>query len=63
MERLDNHLITIREVMAMTNIKSRTTVYALVKRKVLPSPYYLSPSVPRWQEAEVVACLANLPRV
>lgn len=61
MENKSNRLLTIRQVMEMANVKSRTTIYNYVRRETFPKPCYIGVGVPRWRESDIIAWAESLP--
>lgn len=61
MDYTSNRLLTIRQVMAIASIKSRTTIYNYIRRQTFPKPCYIGEGVPRWRESEVIAWTESLP--
>ena len=55
-----NRLLTIRQVMAIASIKSRTTIYNYIRRQTFPKPCYIGEGVPRWRESDVIAWTESL---
>lgn len=57
-----NELLTCREVMALTGIRSRTTIWRRIRQGRFPSPVDIGAGRIRWRVAEVDAWIAALPQ-
>ncbi len=57
----ETRLFDIKQTMLFSSIKSRTTIYAYVKRGLFPAPHYVG-NGPRWREDELLEWVEQLPR-
>jgi prophage regulatory protein len=57
-----NELLTCREVMTLTGIRSRTTIWRRIRQGRFPSPVDIGAGRIRWRVAEVDAWIAALPQ-
>lgn len=53
-------MLTIREVMRMLRVRSRTTVYKLVEAGQIPRPIKIAPRIVRWDRESLEQHLAAL---
>ena len=54
-------LITMNEVLAITAIRSRSTIYRLTRQGRFPPPCSVGAGRIRWREEDIRAWLADLP--
>ena len=54
-------LLTYADVMKLTGIRSRTTIFKRVQRGAFPPPLELSPGVVRFRKSEILAWIDSLP--
>lgn len=57
-----NRLISINEVMGLLAIKSKATIYEMVRNSGLPAPKRIGPRCSRWVLAEVLNYINTQPR-
>ena len=55
-------LLTYSEVLKLTGIRSRSTIFERVQRGEFPAPLRLSPGYVRFRESEIIAWIDSLPR-
>lgn len=48
-----DHLLTMKQVMALTGFKSRSTIYGMVERRTLPRPCVVNTRGLRWRESDI----------
>jgi predicted DNA-binding transcriptional regulator AlpA len=53
-------LLSMRQVQAALNIRSRSTIYDMVARKALPPPCVINRRGLRWRENDIRDWIANL---
>lgn len=53
-------LLSMRQVQAALNIRSRSTIYDMVARKALPAPCVINRRGLRWRENDIRDWIANL---
>ena len=46
-------LLSMRQVQAVLNIRSRSTIYQMLKRKALPPPCIVNRRGLRWRESDI----------
>jgi len=54
-------LLTMNEVLKITKIKSRTTVYRRVERTTFPKPCQIGLGRIRWRERDIAQWVNSLP--
>ena len=59
---MTENLLTYSEVMKLTGIRARSTIFERVQRGEFPAPLKLSPKYVRFRESEVLAWIESLPR-
>lgn len=59
---MPNKLITYSDVLVLTGVRSRSTIYDKVRRGEFPAPIKISPRNVRFKESEVLDWIAALPR-
>jgi len=53
-------LLSMRQVQAALNIRSRSTIYDMVARKALPPPCVINRRGLRWRENDIRDWISNL---
>lgn len=53
-------LLSMRQVQAALNIRSRTTIYDMVAKKTLPPPCVINRRGLRWRESDIRDWIDNL---
>lgn len=53
-------LVPIKDVMKEVKVKSRSTVYSLVERGIIPPPIKLAPRIVRWDMDRLRQHLSDL---
>ncbi|MFM5955397.1 MAG: helix-turn-helix transcriptional regulator [Novosphingobium sp.] len=53
-------LLSMRQVQAALNIRSRSTIYDMVARKALPPPCVINRRGLRWRESDIRTWIDNL---
>ena len=53
-------LLSMRQVQAVLNIRSRSTIYDMVARKALPPPCVINRRGLRWRESDIRSWIDNL---
>lgn len=53
-------LLSMRQVQAALNIRSRSTIYDMVARKALPPPCVINRRGLRWRESDIRSWIDNL---
>lgn len=59
---MSENLLTYAEVLKLTGIRSRSTIFERVQRGEFPAPLKLSPGYVRFRESEILAWVESLPR-
>ena len=59
---MSENLLTYSEVLKLTGIRSRSTIFERVQRGEFPAPLKLSPGYVRFRESEILAWIESLPR-
>jgi prophage regulatory protein len=54
-------LLCCKEIMGLTGIKSRSTIWRRVKEKTFPAPIRMGENSVRWRESDIRDWLATLP--
>jgi len=57
----DDELLTCAEVMRLTSIRSRTTVWRRIQQKAFPAPVDIGAGRIRWRSSDVAAWIGALP--
>jgi prophage regulatory protein len=57
----ENELLTCAEVMRLTGIRSRTTVWRRIQSKAFPAPVDIGAGRIRWRSIDVSAWINSLP--
>jgi len=53
-------LLSMRQVQAVLNIRSRSTIYQMLERKALPPPCVINRRGLRWRESDIRDWIHNL---
>ena len=53
-------LLSMRQVQAALNIRSRSTIYDMIARKALPPPCVINRRGLRWRESDIRSWIDNL---
>lgn len=59
---MSDSLLTYAEVLKLTGIRSRSTIFERVQRGEFPAPLKLSPGYVRFRESEILSWIDSLPR-
>lgn len=59
---MSDTLLTYAEVLKLTGIRSRSTIFERVQRGEFPAPLKISPGYVRFRESEILAWIDSLPR-
>jgi prophage regulatory protein len=59
---MSENLLTYSQVLKLTGIRSRSTIFERVQRGEFPAPLKLSPGYVRLRESEILAWIESLPR-
>jgi len=59
---MSDTLLTYAEVLKLTGIRSRSTIFERVQRGTFPAPLKLSRGYVRFRESEIIAWIDALPR-
>ena len=55
------HLLTCAEVMNLTGIRSRTTVWRRIRQETFPAPLEIGAGRIRWRATDISAWIDSLP--
>lgn len=55
------HLLTCAEVMNLTGIRSRTTVWRRIRQETFPAPLEIGSGRIRWRTTDISAWIDSLP--
>ena len=59
---MSDSLLTYAEVLKLTGIRSRSTIFERVQRGEFPAPLKISPGYVRFRESEILTWIDSLPR-